>query len=155
MSLATNLDIHKTGVSLLELCADVQARIPRSFRASMGHRIADECVEILVLIGRANAARQAAERAAHLEDLLERLHVAQILMRTAHAKQLIATRLWAQSIELTDNIGKQANGWLKSARARLGDAPAPAATPTAAAPHARAGHGETASLFGPTTAPAA
>lgn len=155
MALATDLEIHKTGTDLLDLCADVQAHIPRSFRASMGHRIADECVQILVLIGRANAARQPHERAQHLEDLLERLHVVQILMRTAHAKQLIVTRLWAKSIELTDSIGKQTQGWLKSARARLGDTPAPAAAPSAAAPHAPAGHGTTASLFGPTAAPAA
>ncbi len=58
MSLATDLEIHKQGTALLDLCADVQARIPRAFRASMGYRISDECVEILVLIGRANAARR-------------------------------------------------------------------------------------------------
>lgn len=52
MSLATDLEIHKQGTALLDLCADVQARIPRAFRASMGYRISDECVEILVLIGR-------------------------------------------------------------------------------------------------------
>jgi len=117
MSLATDLEIHKQGTALLDLCADVQARIPRAFRASMGYRISDECVEILVLIGRANAARQPQDRATHLEQLLERLQVAQILLRTAHAKRLIATKLWATSIELTDTIGKMANGWPSFARA--------------------------------------
>ncbi|MBD9395174.1 four helix bundle protein [Acidovorax sp. ACV01] len=123
MSLATDLEIHKQGTALLDLCADVQARIPRAFRASMGYRISDECVEILVLIGRANAARQPQDRANHLEKLLERLQVAQILLRSAHAKRLIATKLWATSIELTDTIGKMANGWLKSARARVTSGP--------------------------------
>lgn len=153
MALATDLEIHKTGTELLDLCTDVQAHIPRSFRASMGHRIADECVQILVLIGRANAARQPGARAAHLEDLLERLHVVQILMRTAHARKLIVTSLWAKSIELTNSIGKQSNGWLTNTRARPGYAPA--AAPAAAAPHTPAGYGTTASLFGSTAAPAA
>jgi hypothetical protein len=30
--------------------------------------------------------------------------------------RLISTGTWSSSIELTDSVGKQANGWLKSAR---------------------------------------
>lgn len=160
MSLSTDLDIHKQGLALLDLCTDVQAQIPRAFRASMGQRVAHECVEILLLICRANAARQPGDRATHLERLLESLHVAQMLLRTAHSKRLIATRLWAASIALTDSIGKQANGWLKNSRARMGqpttseddDGTPSAGIHIAATPPA--GTGYTPSLFG-TAAPAA
>jgi hypothetical protein len=161
MSLATDLEIHKQGTALLDLCADVQARIPRTFRASMGYRISEECVEILVLIGRANAARQPQDRAQHINALLERLQVAQILLRTAHAKRLIATKLWAASIELTDSIGKQANGWLKSAHARIsghhGDGEATPASATATTPpQQQQSQGYTPGLFdGNAAAPAA
>lgn len=152
MALATDLEIHKQGTALLDLCADVQARIPRAFRASMGYRISDECVEILVLIGRANAARQPQDRATHLEQLLERLQVAQILLRTAHAKRLIATKLWATSIELTDTIGKMANGWLKSARARITSGPASDGTTPATATPSAEPQGYTPGLFDNTAA---
>jgi len=155
MSLATDLEIHKQGTALLDLCADVQARIPRAFRASMGYRISDECVEILVLIGRANAARQPQDRATHLEQLLERLQVAQILLRTAHAKKLIATKLWATSIELTDTIGKMANGWLKNARARMGVHTGDGDAPSSATAITSAGPGYTPGLFDNAAAPAA
>ena len=117
MALTTDLDIFKQATALLDLAVDVQANIPRAFRASMGTRIADECVEMLVLIARANSARVAADRAGHIEQLLERLNVTNILMRAAHGKKLISQKLWASSIQLTGSIGKQAGGWLKSARA--------------------------------------
>lgn len=155
MSLATDLEIHKQGLALLDLSTDVQSQIPRAFRASMGQRVAEECVEILLLICRANAARQPGDRAKHLEQLLESLHVAQMLLRTAHSKKLIATRLWAASIELTDSIGKQANGWLKNSRNRMGEgaqAADPAAPAIQAGEHAPAGYGITPSLFGPAAA---
>ena len=118
MALTTDLDIYKQATGLLSLAIDVQAQIPRAFRASMGNRIADECVELLVLIGRANAARTGERRSALIETLLERLDVAKFLLRAAHEKRLIATKVWTSSIQLTDSVGKQANGWLRSARQR-------------------------------------
>lgn len=125
MALPTSLDIYKQSSALLSLAVDVQSNIPRAFRASMGMRMADECVELLVLIGRANAARVPAERVAHIERLLEHLEVAVLLFRVAHDKKLISPKLWASSITLTDSVGKQANGWLKSARnSRAGNATA-------------------------------
>lgn len=116
MALATSLEIYKQSSALLSLAVDVQANIPRAFRASMGTRIADECVDLLVLIGRANAARIADDRAMHIARLLEHLEVAVLLLRVAHDKKLISTKLWSTSITLTDSVGKQANGWLKHAR---------------------------------------
>ncbi len=118
MALTTDLDIYKSASGLLSLAVDVQANIPRAFRASIGNRIADECVELLVTIGRANAARTGSGRAAQIETLLERLDVARFLLRAAHDKRLISGKLWAKSIQLTDSIGKQANGWAKSSRQR-------------------------------------
>jgi len=114
MALHTELQIHKTGVELLALAADVQAAIPRSFR-NFGNRIGDECTELLVAIARANAA-QGPRRAAHLEQLLERLDVVALMLRIAHAKRLISQKLWAGSMQLTGSIGRQAGGWLKSSR---------------------------------------
>lgn len=132
MTLSTQLDIYKQATALLDLAVDVQAAIPRAFRASMGSRIADECVEVLVLVGRANAARQPEDRAMHIGYLLERLEVATYLLRASHNKKLISHGLWANSIKLTDSVGKQANGWLKNARERMGQNPSnPTAAPAA------------------------
>jgi hypothetical protein len=120
MALHTELQIHKVGVELLGLAADVQAAIPRNFR-HFGNRISDECIELLVAIARANAARGAA-KAPHIEQLLERLDAVAVLLRVAHSKRLVSQKLWSASMQLTGSIGRQAGGWLKSARA-ASDAP--------------------------------
>ena len=56
--------------------------------------------------------------------LLERLEAATALLRASHGLRLISTKVWAESIELTDSVGKQAGGWLKSARNTFSAAPA-------------------------------
>ena len=94
MALHTELQIHKVGVELLSLAADVQGQIPRSFR-SYGNRVSDECTELLVQIARANAAKGQG-KVPHIEQLLERLDVVNVLMRVAHAKRLIPQKLWAR-----------------------------------------------------------
>jgi hypothetical protein len=113
MALHTDLQIHKVGVQLLSLAADVQAAVPRSFR-NYGHRISDECTELLVQIARANAA-MGRGKVPHIEQLLERLEVVAVLLRIAHAKRLISQQMWASSMQLTGSIGRQAGGWLKAA----------------------------------------
>ena len=115
MSLHQNLPIYKQGYNLLSLASDVQLNMPRSFKASLGSKIHNECVEILVLIGRANAAR-GLDRAKHVNEIVERLEVATLLLRLSRDKKFISNKLWANSVDLTGGIGKQAGGWLKSSR---------------------------------------
>ncbi len=115
MALHSQLPIYKQGYELLTLASDVQLNMPRAFKASLGSKIHSECVEILVLIGRANAARSAA-RAPHIVALAERIEVVTLLLRLSHDKRFISPKLWAGAIQLTESIGKQAGGWLKSAR---------------------------------------
>ena len=115
MSLHKELPIYKRGYELLSLASDVLVNMPRTFKASLGMKIHQECVEILVLIGRANAARGMG-RAPHILSLVERLEVITLLLRVSHEKRLISNKLWANAIQLTESIGKQAGGWLKSAR---------------------------------------
>src|SRR5437870_2940705 len=114
MSAHTELQIHKTGVQLLALVADVQAVLPRTFR-HYGNRVGQEVTDLLVAIARANAAKGAA-RAAQIEHTLERLDVVQVMLRVAHDKRLISPKLWAQSAELTGSIGRQGGGWPKPSR---------------------------------------
>jgi hypothetical protein len=115
MSLAKDLEIYKAADQLLALSLQVQAQVPRAYRVAVGQRISNECADILLTVARANAAR-GASREGHITQLLERLEAAIVLLRAAHGIKIIPTKVWAASIELTDSIGKQAHGWLKSAR---------------------------------------
>ena len=115
MTLHHQLPIYKQGYDLLSLAADAQQNMPRSFKVSLGSKIHNECVEILLLIGRANAARGMG-RAPHIVALVERIEVVTLLLRLSHDKRFISPKVWAGAVLLTGSIGKQAGGWLKSAR---------------------------------------
>jgi hypothetical protein len=112
MALHTNLPIYKVAYDLLDVVTDLARNMPRDFKASIGGKIRDEVVEIVTLIFRANTAR---EKSGHLQDLIERLQVAELLLRLSRDKRLISVKQYSAAVELTTSIGKQASGWRRSA----------------------------------------
>ena len=112
MALHHELPIYKVTYDLLGVATDLVKNMPRDFKASIGAEIRNECVRMVVLIFRANVAK---DKAPHLGELLERLQVAELLIRLSKDKRFISVAQYAKAIELTDKIGKQANGWRKSA----------------------------------------
>ena len=52
----------------------------------------------------------------HILAIIERLEVVTLLLRLAHDKRFVSTKLWAQAVLLTEGIGKQAGGWLKKTK---------------------------------------
>ena len=115
MALHIDLPIYKLAYDLLSLATDLTRNMPRDFKASLGQQIRVGCVQLIVLIGRANQAR---DKAAVLDELLEHLQVIELLMRLSNDKRFISPKQWATSVELTDRIGRQAGGWRQWARGR-------------------------------------
>jgi len=115
MAIHTTLPIYKAAYGLLSIITDLTKNMPREFKASIGGKLRDECVEIVVLVFRANVSRN---KAPHLLDLVERVEVANLLLRLACDKKLISLAWYSKAIEITGSIGKQANGW------RFANAPA-------------------------------
>nr|WKF58772.1 hypothetical protein HUO10_003273 [Paraburkholderia busanensis] len=112
MAAHTQLPIYKVAYDLLDVATSLVKNMQRDFKRSIGDKITTECIEITVPIFRANVAQ---EKAPHLLELLERLQVAELMIRLAKDKRLISPAGYAKAIELTTSIGKQANGWRKSA----------------------------------------
>lgn len=108
MAMHTDLPIHKVAFDLLSLATDVTRNIPRDFKAGLGAKVRDECIEVMVLIARANAAR---EKQQHLSVLVERVQVIEFLLRLFKEKRFISVKQHADAIQLTASIGKQANAW--------------------------------------------
>ena len=111
MAIHTNLPIYKVTYDLFSLVTQITRNMPRDFRASVGGKIRDECVDLLVLIYRANSSE---DKVPHLTALLERLQVTELLLRLSRDMHFISTKQYAQCIAQTNNIGKQANGWRKA-----------------------------------------
>ncbi|MCA3185989.1 four helix bundle protein [Cupriavidus sp.] len=116
MALHTQLPIYKAAYGLLDVVTDLVKNMARDFKRSIGEKINAECIEIMVLVFRANVA---ADKSPHLVELLERLQVIELLLRLSMDKRLICRAGYAKAIELTTGIGKQANGWKKFANRPL------------------------------------
>ena len=108
MAMHTQLPIHKVAYDLLNLAIDLVRNIPRDLKVMLGTKIRDECIEVLTLIGRANAAM---DKRAYLSALVEHVQVVEYLVRSLKDKRFISVKQYAAAIELTDSIGKQANAW--------------------------------------------
>lgn len=109
MAIHTNLPIYKVTYDLFSLVTQITRSFPRDVR-SMGGKIRDECIDLLLLIYRANSSR---DKVPYLDALLERLQVTELLLRLSRDMRFISTGQYARAIELTDSVGKQANGWRK------------------------------------------
>jgi hypothetical protein len=111
MAIHTQLPIYKVAYDLLDVVTDLVKNMQRDFKRSVGEKIANECIEITVLVFRANVAQ---DKAPHLMELLERLQVIELMIRLAMDKRLISKPAYAKAVELSTSIGKQANGWRSS-----------------------------------------
>ncbi|WP_454674869.1 four helix bundle protein [Achromobacter pestifer] len=108
MAIHTDLPVYKLACDLLDTVSDLTLNMPRHFGRTFGGRINGECIEILVLIGRANAAR---DKVPYLDELLERKDVMAFLLRLALNKQYLSPKQYARVARLCDRVGQQVGGW--------------------------------------------
>ncbi len=114
MALHTDLEIHKVAEDLLGLSLDLVRNIPRDLKQVVGAKIRDECLQVLVLIGRANMTR---EKLPHINLLLESIWMLNYLLRALTNRGLISKGQHAKAMMMTASVGRQANAWKKSATA--------------------------------------
>jgi hypothetical protein len=114
MAAANNLPIYKVAYDLFGVVTDAVRNMPRDVKKLVGKRLTDEAMDIVMLIFRANEAR---DKVPHLDELLERVGVINLLLRLAHDKRLITTKPYSAAISLTGQVGKQAGGWRKASTA--------------------------------------
>lgn len=111
MAMHTDLDIHKSAEELLGVALHLVRNIPRDMKQLVGAKIRDECLEVLVMISRANMAR---DKRPPLNALLESIHIINQLLRTMVSMQFISVPQHAKVMKLTASVGKQANAWKRS-----------------------------------------
>ena len=87
MALHTDLEIHKVAEELLGLSLDMVRNIPRDLKQVVGAKIRDECLQVLVLIGRANMTR---DKLPHINLLLESIWMLNYLLRALTNRGLIS-----------------------------------------------------------------
>jgi len=114
VAIHTELQIHKAAYDLLGMTIDLVKNMPRDVKPVVGYPMRDLCVNLSVLIQRANISRN---KSPHLDALIEGLGVIEVLLRTSRDRRYIGTRQYAAAVFLTTSIGKQASGWRKASAA--------------------------------------
>ena len=111
MAMHTDLQIHKSAEELLGLILNLARNIPRDLKQVVGGKLRDECLQVMVVIGRAN---MAIDKLPHLNQLLESIWMINHLMRALTNQGVIAKGQHAKTMQVTASIGRQANAWKKS-----------------------------------------
>lgn len=111
MALHTSLPIYKVAYDLLGMATDYVIHMPRPIKTALGNRVTKLCVDMVLLIAKANSVR---DKGPHLATLLECTDELNILLRLCRDKRFISIGQYAKAIELTASVGKQANGWRKT-----------------------------------------
>jgi hypothetical protein len=111
MAIHTDLPIYKSAYELLLAVSALVKNFPRSVKGSMGEPIQNVCMRIALLVAKANAARN---KIPHLDELLERVMEVELMIRLAKDMKFISINQYANTVLLTNTIGKQANGWRKA-----------------------------------------
>ncbi len=106
-----HLPIYRLTYELLHRSVKVTKEFSREYKYSLGQKIKDEVIELVVLIYRANSTQN---KTVHIDALLERLQVVEFLLRLCHDMKLMTTKDYASIVEMTESLGKQANGWKKA-----------------------------------------
>ena len=107
-----HLPIYRLTYELLQRVMVVCKDFPREYKFTLGQKIKDEVIEMVVLIYRANSSEN---KVAQIEFLLERLQVVELLLRLCHDMKLIPLKSYASVVEMTESLAKQAQGWKKAA----------------------------------------
>jgi hypothetical protein len=106
-----HLPIYRLTYELLQRIVNTTKEFPREYKFTLGQKIRDEVVEMVVLIYRANTAHQ---KVPVIEVFLERLQVVELLVRLCRDMRVLSTKSYASIIEMTESLGKQAEGWKKA-----------------------------------------
>lgn len=106
-----HLPVYKTTYELLKLVTEKTKHFPKDFKYSLGDKLRNEVIELVVSIYKANAVR---DKLSHLLQLMERLQVVEMLILLCRDMHIINVKGYSDLAVLTDSIGRQVQGWVGS-----------------------------------------
>jgi hypothetical protein len=110
MALHTDLPIHKTAYDLMAVVVKAARNMPRDVKVLVGGKIRDELLEAFDHIYLANRAQ---DKVPHIDGVHKHILRAEILLRMSRDLKYIATSDYADAVQRTQSIGKQATAWRK------------------------------------------
>lgn len=109
-----HLPIYKATYELLQQVSRAVKTFPRDFKHSLGTKLRDEVVDLVLFIYKANTFM--GERSAYITLIVERMQVVELLVRLSKDMRLISIKQFSEIVASTDSVVRQAQGWLKTVR---------------------------------------
>lgn len=110
MALHNTLSIYKSVCELLNVVTDLTLNIPRVHKRQFSDQIINVCTGMAVRVRRANMADN---KIPHLNQLLEDVEIAEVLLRLFKEQRWISIPQYSAVILLTNSVGAQAGGLKK------------------------------------------
>lgn len=107
-----HLPIYKATYELLVSVNQITAGFPKAYKYSLGDKLRSEVVELVVFIFKANSSKT--DRVQQASLFLERLQVVALVLRLCKDLRLLTVKEFAEIVSLSDGLGRQAQGWIKS-----------------------------------------
>ncbi len=111
-----HLPIYKKTYDVLLRAMIATKYFPREYKYTLGQKLKDELIELVVMIYRANSAT---DKRQHIQEILERIQSIQLIMRLSHDMKIMPRTHYAALSEMTDGLSRQAQGWLGSTKPKV------------------------------------
>ena len=112
MAIYTNLPVYEETYQLLLQLVMFSRQMQRDFRYTIGEKLQETVVGIIVLIFKAN---KAVVKVSHIAEARERLVEAQVMMRVLNDTRQLSDKQYTQLIERSTSVSKQLASWERSA----------------------------------------
>lgn len=115
VAIYTNLPVYEECYQLLLQLVTFSRQMQRDFRYTIGEKLQQTVVEIIVLIFKANKVEQKRQ---HIADAREKLVEAQVMMRVLNDIRQFSDKQYVQLVERTTSVSKQLASWEHSSVGR-------------------------------------
>lgn len=110
-----NLPIYKSAYELTRYVQVYTKNFPRNYKLSLGKQLQDLSFKMVMLIFAANSAKgKSPQRRSRLNNCIFHLKEFQLTFRLCKDLTLISNKQYANLLQLSDDFGRQANGWKRT-----------------------------------------
>ena len=106
-----HLPVYKLSYEILLRSMLIVKDFPRDHKYTIGQKMRDEVISLIVLIYRANSSEHKAQI---IGEILEKILVVELLVRLSRDMRILSIKDYASLVEMTESLARQAQGWRKS-----------------------------------------
>lgn len=103
-----HLPIYNLTYGLLTTLTKALHEFPREYKFTIGQKLQDEVIGLVVLIYRANSLKS---KGVVIDEFLERVQVVELLIRLSLDLRILPKKQYATLVEMVESLSRQAQGW--------------------------------------------